>query len=94
MIRHCVCHFIIHSPEDGSSCGSKRTLKKYGTFLNSFYQEVKQHIKRLEQIKDKIGRCKVSVLFNQTCMCVSIYIYICVCVCVCEYICVYIYIHV
>ena len=73
-----VCHFIICSPEDGSSWGWE-CLEKYGAFLNSFYLKVKWLIWRLEWIKVRIGRHRVSVLFNQTCLkekMLPIYIYI------------------
>ena len=49
---------------------SQLTWEKYDTFLNSFYAEVKRHIRILEQIKHKISRNEEYVLFDQ------IYIYI------------------
>ena len=47
--------------------------EKCNAFLNSFHPKVKQVVQRLKWIKDRIGRLKVSVLFNQTCL---IYVYI------------------
>ena len=46
--------------------GAKSTWEAYGTFLNSFHLKVKQLIGKLEQIKNRIGRHEVSVLFNHT----------------------------
>ena len=40
--------------------------KTYGTFLNSFHQDVKRLIWKFEWINDKRGRYEVSVLYNQT----------------------------
>ena len=56
-----------------------RILEKYGIFLNSFYLNVKRFIRSLKRIEDKIGRLKVSITFNQTCLeekIMPIYIYI------------------
>ena len=67
MPRHCVCHFIIRSLKD-SSCCDRTYLGKFGAFLNSFQQKDKRLIRRLERIKDRIGKLEVSVLFNKTCL--------------------------
>ena len=91
----CICYFIICSSEEGL-LGADCPWKKYSTFLNLFYSEVKQYIERLEPIKNRTGRHEVSVVFNQTYLkdknatqthththTTYIYIYVCVCVCVC-----------
>ena len=76
----------LFTPPKMTPVGVKSTWEKYGTFLNSFKPKVKRLIQKHEQINDRIGRHKVSVLFNQTYIYIYIYIYICmyVCVCVCR----------
>ena len=64
--HHYVCLFIIPSPEDGHSWGVKSKWETCGAFLNSFYPKIKRLIRKLERIKDRIGRHKVSVLYNHT----------------------------
>ena len=64
MNHHCGCHFIIPHTLMMASVGDKSSWETYGTFLNSFHPKVKWLI----QILDRIGRHKMSVLFNQTCL--------------------------
>ena len=69
----------IRSANDGSS-GTKSTEETPDYFLNSFHSKVKVPIRLYERIENSLGRRRVSVLFNQTCLkenyCLYIYIYI------------------
>ena len=58
--------------------GAESTWEKFSAFLNSFHPEFKQLKQGLEQIKDKICRLEMPILFNQTKvkMMMPIYIYI------------------
>ena len=54
-------------------CGCLNFVK-YGAFLNSFYLDVKQIIRRLERINCKRARSKIYFTFNQTRFLCSSYI--------------------
>ena len=91
--RHDVIVFVISlfvSPKM-APVRTESTWGKYGAFLNSFHPKVKRLIRRLEWIKDRIGRRELSVLLNQTLLQekilpICIYTFICVCMCVYLYI--------
>ena len=46
---------------------AESSWEKYGAFPNSIDLKAKGLIERLEEIKERIGRLTVTVLFDQTC---------------------------
>ena len=62
---HFVWHLIFHFPEDDYRL-VRKYLETYAAFLNSKQPKVKRVVRRLERIKDKIGRDAVSVLFDNS----------------------------
>ena len=79
--------------------GEKVLGGKYSAFLNLFHPEVNWFIQRLERIKDKTDRSKVSIIVYKTYLKEKMlpntysYIYIYACVCVHTYICICIHMH-
>ena len=56
----------LFAPRRWLQLGPKVVGKKNGTFLNSFYPDVKRLIRRLQRLNYKINSCKVSIILNQT----------------------------
>ena len=53
------------TPKKMAPVGARSTWETYGAFLNSLCLKVKWLKLRHEQIKDRIDKYKLSVLFNQ-----------------------------